>query len=144
MSVVVEEELQRIEEEEEAIEAPIEGIRKVEKALLLAEGDCYEALIEEIELGRLGDFIKNPPPQYSQNWDMRRNKLAYRFKLVVPEYDLEGYDIITVSARPNSRMHELATCYGSSLTKGAKVYVCVVNGKLKIKCPPAQRGVKPQ
>lgn len=132
---VKEEELRITGEDETELEPVVQGVKEVKKALFLGEGDCYEALVEKIELGRLMDFIPNPPQQYADTWEQRKHRLAYRFKVVIPEFDLEGYDIITISAKENSRMSQLRVCYGQ-IEVGGKVYVCVKNGRLKISCPP--------
>jgi len=139
LQVVEEEELKREGSEEEIeIEMPIMEPKEIKKAVMLGEGDCFEAMVEKIELGTLGMFIPNPPEKFRENWEQRRHKLAYRFKIVVPDYGLEAYDIITVSAQPNSRMAQLRICYGE-IGVGGKVYVCVKNGRLRISCPPPKR-----
>lgn len=120
-----------------------ETVKEVEAAVFLSEGQCFDAIVERIEIGPLGKFFEQKPRYVDdEEWEKRKKRLAYRFKLVVPGYEIEGYDVVTVSAAPNSRMNELAKCYPRGISRNAKVYVCVKNGRLKISCPPVKSPVQ--
>ena len=141
MELMTEEELKEVAESSDVSSGP----KEVEQALFFMEGDCYYGIVTRIEIGRLMDFIPSKPRNVDdETWERRKHRLAYRFTIVIPEYDIEGHDIIMVSMASNSRMNELARCYRGGLRRGAKVYVCVKDGRLKISCPPVETPVRTQ
>jgi len=104
----------------------------LEEARLLTEGDCFEAKVAEIRLGRFGEFV--PPPRderFQESYERRKDRMAYLFILETPFGRFR--DVLVVSAHRNSRMAQLARCY-KTIKVGQRVRVCIENGKPRITC----------